>query len=86
MRMNQNQNLDAIQVINNYSESELSNLFYLNGDLKNSKKIAKKICKERENKKFTMSNDLNYVLENLKEILESKKISVNVKWQKIICD
>jgi 16S rRNA (cytosine1402-N4)-methyltransferase len=87
MRMNQNQNLDAIQVINNYSESELSNLFYLNGDLKNSKKIAKKICKERENKKITMSNDLNYVLETffsannknsfLARVYQSIRIEVN---------
>ena len=87
MRMNQNQNLDAIQVINNYSESELSNLFYLNGDLKNSKKIANKICKERENKKITMSNDLNYVLETffsvntknsfLARVYQSIRIEVN---------
>tara|TARA_X000000950_G_C13746606_1_gene590828 strand:- start:342 stop:1007 length:666 start_codon:yes stop_codon:yes gene_type:complete len=87
MRMNQNQNLDAIQVINNYSESELSNLFYLYGDLKNSKKIAKKICKERENKKITMSNDLNYVLETffsantknsfLARVYQSIRIEVN---------
>ena len=87
MRMNQNQNLDAIQIINNYSESELSNLFYLYGDLKNSKKIAKKICKERENKKITMSNDLNYVLETffsantknsfLARVYQSIRIEVN---------
>ena len=87
MRMNQNQSLDAIQVINNYSERELSNLFYLYGDLKNSKKIAKKICKERENKKITMSNDLNYVLETffsantknsfLARVYQSIRIEVN---------
>ena len=85
--MNQNQNLDAIQVINNYSESELSNLFYLYGDLKNSKKIAKKICKDRENKKIIMSNDLNYVLETffsantknsfLARVYQSIRIEVN---------
>ena len=28
MRMNQKQNLDAIGVINNYTETELSNLFF----------------------------------------------------------
>ena len=62
MRMNQKQNIDAIEVINSYSEHELSNLFFLNGDLKNSKKIAKKICAERKNKKIVMTNHLNFVL------------------------
>jgi len=62
MRMNQKQNIDAIEVINSYSEHELSNLFFLNGDLKNSKKIAKKICAERKNKKIVMTNQLNFVL------------------------
>ena len=62
MRMNQKQNIDAIEVLNSYSEDELSNLFFLNGDLKNSKKIANKICMERKNNKIVMTNHLNFVL------------------------
>ena len=87
MRMNQKQNLDAVEVINSYSELDLSNLFYLNGDLKNSKKIAKKICIERENKKITMTNHLNSVLETffsiktknsfLARVYQSIRIEVN---------
>ena len=87
MRMNQKQNIDAIEVINSYSEHKLSNLFFLNGDLKNSKKIANKICEERENKKITMSNDLNYVLKTffsantknsfLARVYQSIRIEVN---------
>ena len=87
MRMNQKQNLDAIGVINNYTENELSDLFFLNGDLKNSKKIAKEICIERANKKITMTNHLNYVLEKffnhktrnsfLARVYQSIRIEVN---------
>tara|TARA_Y100000816_G_C26080774_1_gene569590 strand:- start:472 stop:1368 length:897 start_codon:yes stop_codon:yes gene_type:complete len=87
MRMNQKQNLDAIGVINNYTETELSNLFFLNGDLKNSKKIAKEICIERVNKKITKTNHLNSVLEKffnhktrnsfLARVYQSIRIEVN---------
>jgi 16S rRNA (cytosine1402-N4)-methyltransferase len=87
MRMNQKQNIDAIEVINSYSEHELSNLFFLNGDLKNSKKIAKKICAERKNKKIVMTNHLNFVLETffsektknsfLARVYQSIRIEVN---------
>lgn len=87
MRMNQKQNVDAIEVINSYSEAKLSNLFYLNGDLKNSKKIAKKICIERKNKKIIMTNHLNFVLEKffsvrtknsfLARVYQSIRIEVN---------
>ena len=87
MRMNQKQNIDAIEVINSYSEHELSNLFFLNGDLKNSKKIAKKICAERKNKKIVMTNHLNLVLETffsektknsfLARVYQSIRIEVN---------
>ena len=87
MRMNQKQNIDAIEVLNSYSEYELSNLFFLNGDLKNSKKIAKKICVERKNKKIVMTNHLNFVLDTffsaktknsfLARVYQSIRIEVN---------
>ena len=87
MRMNQKQNFDAIEVINTYSEDELSNLFFLNGDLKNSKKIAKKICVERKNKKIVMTNHLNFILKTffsektknsfLARVYQSIRIEVN---------
>ena len=87
MRMNQKQNFDAVELINSYSEDELSNLFFLNGDLKNSKKIAKKICVERKNKKIVMTNHLNFVLDTffsaktknsfLARVYQSIRIEVN---------
>ena len=87
MRMNQKQNFDAVELINSYSEDELSNLFFLNGDLKNSKRIAKKICVERKNKKIVMTNHLNSVLDTflsaktknsfLARVYQSIRIEVN---------
>ena len=87
MRMNQKQNFDAVELINSYSEDELSNLFFLNGDLKNSKRIAKKICVERKNKKIVMTNHLNFVLDTffsaktknsfLARVYQSIRIEVN---------
>ena len=50
MRMNQSQPLDAFEIINNYSEEDLKVLFYVYGELKNSKAIAAKII-DRRNKK-----------------------------------
>lgn len=48
MRMDQNQNLDAEYVINNYTETELSKILYLYGEEKNARQIARKIVKQRE--------------------------------------
>ena len=47
MRMDRDNTLDAHYVVNNYSERELSNIFYKYGDEKYSKQIAKKIVNSR---------------------------------------
>ncbi len=47
MRMDRDNTLDAHYVVNNYSEKELSNIFYKYGDEKYSKQIAKKIVNSR---------------------------------------
>ena len=43
MRMNKQSNLSAHDVVNDYSEKQLSDLFFKYGDLKNSRRIANKI-------------------------------------------
>ncbi len=48
MRMDKSQSLDAEFVINNYTESELSKIFYTYGEEKNARQIARKIVKIRE--------------------------------------
>ena len=48
MRMNQDSNLSAHEVVNKYSKNELERVLKDFGEIKEYKKIAKKICDERE--------------------------------------
>ena len=51
MRMNKNNFITAKTVVNEFSERELSDIFYHYGEEKNSRKIAKSIIKERQKKR-----------------------------------
>lgn len=48
MRMNQNQYLDAYEIVNNYSFEELKRILYVYGEEKYASSIVKKIIRERE--------------------------------------
>ena len=50
MRMNQTAKRTAADIVNGYSEEELAKIFYLYGELKNGRQIAKNICKARSQK------------------------------------
>ncbi len=65
MRMDQSQNLDAYQVLNQYSEDELSQLFYNYGELINSKKVAELIVKNRIFNHIKTTKDLINLLKSL---------------------
>lgn len=52
MRMNQRAKLTAADIVNNYSEENLANLFYIYGELKNSRKIASSIIAARKDKEI----------------------------------
>ena len=62
MRMNQESSIDAIEILNNYSEADLANIFFNYSDLTNSRKIAKIIVEKRNSKKIKSSNNLNEIL------------------------
>ena len=47
MRMNKRAGITAADVVNNYSEERLADIFYLYGELKNSRKIASALAKAR---------------------------------------
>lgn len=47
MRMNKRAGLTAADILNNYSEERLADLFHLYGELKNSRKLASAIVKAR---------------------------------------
>lgn len=58
MRMDQSSEFDAKTIINTYNIEELTNIFYLYGEEKMSKLIAKKIVNERLNKEIKTTKQL----------------------------
>ena len=52
MRMNQESSIDAMEILNNYCEADLANIFFNYSDLTNSRKIAKSIVEKRKTKIF----------------------------------
>jgi len=52
MRMNTGSGLSAAYVINNYTEQQLADMFYLYGELNNSRRIARTIVTERSKGKI----------------------------------
>ncbi|MDR4955221.1 16S rRNA (cytosine(1402)-N(4))-methyltransferase RsmH [Chryseobacterium sp. ES2] len=58
MRMNVMQNLDAKRVINEYEESELADLFYHYGELREARKLAREIVHHRKTKSIDTTEDL----------------------------
>ena len=58
MRMNQTAKRTAADIVNGYSEEELAKIFYLYGELKNGRGIAKNICRARIQKPIERTEDL----------------------------
>jgi len=57
MRMNKRAGITAAEVVNTYDEERLANIFYLYGELKNSRKLASAITKARSNKPIVTIGD-----------------------------
>ncbi len=57
MRMNKREGITAADIINTYDESRLADVFYLYGELKNSRKIAGTIVKARSQKEIKTTQD-----------------------------
>lgn len=52
MRMNKLATHTAADLLNTYTEAQLADVFYFYGELKNARRIAKKVVLERENQAF----------------------------------
>ena len=65
IRMNQRANLTAQRIIADYSEEALSDILYLYGELKNSRRIASAIVKARQPQPETTTKQLVEVLRPL---------------------
>ena len=64
MRMNKDADLDAVKILNTYSENEIARVLYQYGDLNNAKKIAQKIIKARSDEKISSTKQLKKILQN----------------------
>ncbi len=65
MRMNLNAELDAKQIINNYSEERLCNIFFKFGELRESRKIAKTIIIARKQDQINSTDQLINCIQHL---------------------
>lgn len=52
MRMNKRADMTAADIVNEYKEEDLANIFYLYGELKNGRQLAQKIAKARTAEKI----------------------------------
>ena len=87
MRMNQEAKVSAKEVINHYEEKDLANLFFLYGELRNARAIARTLVEEREKHRITTSFQLKQVLSRylpkakehkiLAQIFQAIRIEVN---------
>ncbi len=64
MRMNQEAQLNAADIVNSYEQSDLEKIFRLYGEIENSRKIALLICKAREISKIGTTTDLGKAIES----------------------
>lgn len=72
MRMNQKASKDASWIIENYTEEQLSDLFYLYGELKNSRRLASAIIKARSQSK----------IDTVEKLLDIVKPMINPRQEK----
>lgn len=62
MRMNRRGGMTAAEVVNTYDEQQLSDVFYLYGELKNARRIAATIAKARQQAPIETTGQLLHVL------------------------
>jgi 16S rRNA (cytosine1402-N4)-methyltransferase len=74
MRMNQNANISAADILNEYTADKLSDIFYRYGELKNSRKIAASIVKFRESQKIKKTDEFLSILEPYTRRDNEKKV------------
>lgn len=73
MRMNKRSSKTAADIVNSYAEEALADIFYLYGELKNSRKIASLLVKARQEKKIETTGDFIAVVEPLFKREREKK-------------
>ena len=87
MRMNKRAGMTAADVVNNYDEERLADIFYLYGELKNSRKLASAIVKARNNRQIVTIGDFLEIVKpmfgrerekkDLAKVFQALRIEVN---------
>lgn len=87
MRMNKRAGMTAADIVNTYDEERLANLFYLYGELKNSRKLASAIAKARAGKPIVTIGDFLEIVKpmfgrerekkELAKVFQALRIEVN---------
>ena len=87
MRMNKRAKLTASEVVNTYDESKLADIFYLYGEMKNSRRLASALVKARAQKPIALTGDLMDIVKpycpkerekkELAKIFQALRIEVN---------
>lgn len=65
MRMNQTAKLTAAKVVNEYGEEQLADIFYLYGEMKNSRRLASTLVKARQQAEIRTTGQLADLLRPL---------------------
>ena len=73
MRMNKRAGKTAADIVNDYEEEALANIFYLYGELKNSRKIASALIKARSKNRIETTQDFITAVEPLFKREREKK-------------
>ena len=73
MRMNKRAGKTAADILDEYSEEALADVFYLYGELKNARRIAAAICAYRQQQRIETTVDLTKATEKLIRTEKEKK-------------
>ena len=84
MRMNQTAKRTAADIVNGYSEEELAKIFWLYGELKNGRQIARNICQARSKSPILRTEELvaasripEQMSKELARLFQALRIEVN---------
>lgn len=87
MRMNKRAGKTAADIVNDYDEETLANLFYLYGEIKQSRRLAATVVKARSQQRIVTTQDLLRILEpifkrerekkDLAKVFQALRIEVN---------
>ncbi|HLN21207.1 MAG TPA: 16S rRNA (cytosine(1402)-N(4))-methyltransferase RsmH [Bacteroidales bacterium] len=78
MRMNQAGKVTAADLLNKLEEAELADIFFKNGELQGSRRIAKEIITARNRKHFVSVNDLMEAIGKLAPFRQENKFYARV--------